>query len=149
MPSLDVLLFQLDELLLGLPVEPIQEVVRAVALSAVPGELSDYEGLINCRGAAVPVWDLRKKLGLPPKALMVSDRLILLEHQSRRFAVRADRSWELYSATESQFKPVTDVSPHTQIFQSVLEYGERLAFVLDFDQCLPDSPPHREALAQP
>lgn len=140
----DVLIFEIENVLLALPVEQVHEVVHAVALSKVPGHLSDYEGLLNYRGTPVLVFDLRRRLRLPARSMALSDCLILSNLPRHRLAFRADRSLELYAP--SRMKSSTDAGdiPHADLFHGLIEYGERLAFVLDPFRCLPQVPPSHE-----
>jgi len=57
----------------GVPIESVQEIVRVPdELTRVPKSPSFVEGVINLRGAVLPVVDLRRRLGLP--AVERSDR---------------------------------------------------------------------------
>ena len=133
----DVLIFQIEELWLGVPVGHVQEVVRAVAMSAVPGADVDYEGLINYRGHPVPVFDLRARLGLPPPPVALSDCLILFFGPERLLAVRADRALELAKVERSACRPVDDLALGRGVFAEALDYHDRLVLVLDPLQCRP------------
>lgn len=57
--------FVLDDLCLGLPVEDVQEVLRAQALTRIPLAPPAVQGLINLRGQIVTALDLRRVLSLP------------------------------------------------------------------------------------
>jgi purine-binding chemotaxis protein CheW len=62
-----VVVFQLGEGEFGVPIESVQEIVRVPeALTHVPKAPDFVEGVINLRGAVLPVIDQRKRLGLPP-----------------------------------------------------------------------------------
>jgi purine-binding chemotaxis protein CheW len=60
--------FHVDGALLGVEVDRVQEVVRAVALTPVPLAPAGIAGLMNLRGQIVSALDLRVRLGLPPRA---------------------------------------------------------------------------------
>jgi purine-binding chemotaxis protein CheW len=68
-----VVVFRLDKEEFGVPIESVQEIVRVPeALTHVPKAPPFVEGVINLRGAVLPVIDLRRRLGLP--AVERSDR---------------------------------------------------------------------------
>lgn len=68
-----VVVFRLDKEEFGVPIASVQEIVRVPEqLTHVPKAPSFVEGVINLRGAVLPVIDLRRRLGLP--AVERSDR---------------------------------------------------------------------------
>lgn len=61
-----MVVFHLDNGEFGVPIESVQEIVRVPeALTHVPKAPSFVEGVINLRGAVLPVIDQRKRLDLP------------------------------------------------------------------------------------
>lgn len=144
----DVLIFEIEDVLLALSVEYVQEVIPAVALSKVPGHLTDYEGLINCRGTPVLVFDLRKRLGLPARPMALTDCLILSNLAKHQVAFRADRSLELHRPTRTKSRPNAADVPQSDLVHGLVEYGERLAFLIDPFQCLPQTPPSPEGTSE-
>ena len=59
--------FLLDNLLLGIEVMNVQEVIRYQEMTAVPLASSVVRGLINLRGQIVTAIDMRARLGLPAR----------------------------------------------------------------------------------
>lgn len=58
--------FTLGDLLLGIEVERVQEVIRDQALTHVPRAPEMVKGLMNLRGQIVTAIDLRRRFGLSP-----------------------------------------------------------------------------------
>lgn len=68
-----VVIFRLAKEEFGVPIDSVQEIVRVPEdLTHVPTAPSFVEGVINLRGAVLPVIDLRRRLGL--RAFPPSDR---------------------------------------------------------------------------
>ena len=59
--------FHVGDLLLGMPVSAVQEVVDVEQVVPVPLAAADVSGLINLRGRIVVAVDVRASLGLPPR----------------------------------------------------------------------------------
>jgi len=59
--------FQLADLVFGIGVEAVQEVMRERELTPVPLASDVVGGLINLRGRIVTAIDLRRRLELPPR----------------------------------------------------------------------------------
>lgn len=60
--------FRLDDLLLGIEVQRVQEVIRPQPMTSVPLAPAGVQGLINLRGQIVTAVDLRHRLGMAPRA---------------------------------------------------------------------------------
>src|SRR5271170_1222411 len=60
--------FVVDELLFGVGVEKVQEVIRYQEMTRVPLAPPGVKGLINLRGQIVTAIDLRSRLGLCERA---------------------------------------------------------------------------------
>jgi len=60
-----VVVFRLDKEEFGVPIDSVQEIVRVPEeLTRVPKAPGSVEGVINLRGAVLPVIDLRRRLGM-------------------------------------------------------------------------------------
>ncbi|MFL5494727.1 MAG: chemotaxis protein CheW [Gemmatimonadales bacterium] len=64
--TIQLLTFELADRSFGLPSRLLVEVARAVSVAPLPGAPRIIEGVINVRGALVPVLDIRARFGLPP-----------------------------------------------------------------------------------
>lgn len=60
--------FRVAELLCGLEVSDVQEIVRYHEMTPVPLAPHGVVGLLNLRGEVVTAVDLRRQLGLPPRS---------------------------------------------------------------------------------
>jgi purine-binding chemotaxis protein CheW len=81
---------RLGEVTVGLPSMAVREIVRAVAITPLPGAPSIAEGAINVRGEIVPVIDVRHRLSLPARALDPDQLLVILSVNDRVLAIRVD-----------------------------------------------------------
>ena len=85
-----MLAFLLGESRCALPVNEIQEVLPVVALSPIPGQALPVEGMLNLRGAMIPVLDLRSCLGLPQIRWNSETRIIIVKTREARVGVVVD-----------------------------------------------------------
>lgn len=67
----------LEETRIALPVEAVDRVVRAVQVEQVPGGTGCLLGAIDVAGELVPVFAMRRLLGLPGQPLRADDRIVL------------------------------------------------------------------------
>ncbi|HZQ78978.1 MAG TPA: chemotaxis protein CheW [Acidimicrobiia bacterium] len=64
----------------GIPLETVVEVTRMVALAAAPAGQTWAAGLLDLRGAPVPVVDVAPRLGLTPQAPVLDRRIVVARH---------------------------------------------------------------------
>jgi len=61
-----LVIFRLNNEAYGINVAQVQSIIPLPDIVTIPGAPSFIEGVINLRGAVVPVVDLRTRFGLPP-----------------------------------------------------------------------------------
>jgi purine-binding chemotaxis protein CheW len=122
--KLETLLFELAGQRFAVPLSGVIELTRACALQSLPNAPGLVLGVLNLRGAIVPVLDLRRRFGLPETALEVSDYFVFAQVAERRVALRVDRllGIELLAAVPISEAPNLPVS---------LEYLSGVAAVAD------------------
>ena len=73
------LTFKLGDEQFAIPVSQVREVLDLTEITRVPTAPPYMRGVVNVRGSAIPVVDLRMKFGLPPIADSVNTRIVVLE----------------------------------------------------------------------
>jgi purine-binding chemotaxis protein CheW len=132
----ETLVFELAGRLYGLPASDVQELVRMVALTPPPPGLELVEGVINLRGAVVPVVDLRARLGLPPRPVDPSESLVIARRAGRLLAFRVDRPVELATLDAGDIESASVVEPGGGRASGVAKRPEGLVVLLDLGSLL-------------
>ena len=91
----ETLVFEVGGRRYGLAAFEVVELVRVVAVVRLPKAPEWIEGVVNLRGRVVPVIDLRARLGLPARAIELSDHLIVAQGRDFPIALRVDRALDL------------------------------------------------------
>jgi len=73
------LTFRLAEEIFGVPIEMVREVLDYVPITRVPGARDFLQGVVNLRGAVVPVADMRIKFGMSATVLSENSCIIVVE----------------------------------------------------------------------
>lgn len=71
--------FKLGDEVFAINVSQVREVLELSDITKVPTAPNYMRGVVNVRGAATPVVDLRQKFGLPTVADSVDSRILVLE----------------------------------------------------------------------
>ncbi|MHB8883586.1 MAG: chemotaxis protein CheW [Methylovirgula sp.] len=134
----------IDKEVFGLPVTMVREILDLCEISRLP-RMPDYVlGMIDVRGEAVPVLDLRLKLGLPEAPTSPATRIIVLEldlHSKRSMlGLRVDRVFEVTELDEEALEPPPNFGGRwrTECIAGVGRRGKTFVIVLDLSQLLAD-----------
>lgn len=73
------LTFTLDESLFALPIDKVREVLELSRITRIPRMPGFLRGVINVRGHAVPVADMRRKFELPESGDTVDTCIIIVD----------------------------------------------------------------------
>jgi purine-binding chemotaxis protein CheW len=103
-PTLLMAEVAVDDHRFALLASDVREVLRAAAISPLPGAPPAVAGLLNVRGALLAVYDLRVRAGLSQRPLRVSDHLVVAEAGGRSVVLAVDEVRAFLSV------PAADVS---------------------------------------
>jgi purine-binding chemotaxis protein CheW len=105
-PSFTFLTFDLDGQTVGISVAAVREILDLQPVTRLPNAPMHVEGVIDVRGASVPVFDLSPTLGLSAGPPGADSRLIVFERDGGRpFAVMADRVREVARIDPAAVEP--------------------------------------------
>jgi purine-binding chemotaxis protein CheW len=131
-----LLTFELDEQRFGLLMADVQEVVRVAAFARLPKAPQVIEGVLNFRGSAVPVLDIRARFRLPPRAVRTSDHLVVARAGKRMAAIRVDRVSDLIDVAAKDIEDVTAVTPHSDYVSGVAKLPGDIVLIHDLSTFL-------------
>jgi purine-binding chemotaxis protein CheW len=106
-----VVVFRLDKEEFGVPIESVQEIVRVPdELTHVPKAPPFVEGVINLRGAVLPVIDLRRRLGLTNLERSDRQRVMVFLIDGVRTGFIVDSVAEVLKIHKSAIEPAPTLS---------------------------------------
>ncbi|MFT5588650.1 MAG: purine-binding chemotaxis protein CheW [Bradyrhizobium sp.] len=112
-----VVVFVLGKEEFGVPIDSVQEIVRvAEAMTRVPKAPPAVEGVINLRGAVLPVMDLRRRLGLEQIERSDRQRIMVFLIDGVRTGFIVDSVVEVLKV----HKNTIEAAPHLSGEQSML-----------------------------
>lgn len=107
-----VVTFVADEALYAVPVDRVQEILDLRPVAPLPSTPAYLLGVIDLRGANVPVVDLRRLLGRPDTADTAQSRILVVQvaHESAQIVlgIKTDRVIEVTALDEPELKPLAE-----------------------------------------
>lgn len=98
-----VLTFTLDGEFFAMDIYSVREILDVSEITRIPQAPEFMLGVVNLRGNAVPVMDLRQRFGLPRAARTVNSRIIIMEQ------AQEDGSTQLIGALADSVKEVLEL----------------------------------------
>lgn len=119
----------------GVNILRVQEIIRPIAITRVPNAPPFVEGVINLRGRIIPVVDLRKRFGFPPREHDSSTRIVVVELHDKVIGFMTDAVKEVLRIERSVMEPPPDlaVGIDANYIQHVAKLEDRLLIMLDLD----------------
>jgi purine-binding chemotaxis protein CheW len=134
----------IDKEIFAVEVEQVHEILDICPISRVPNAPPYLMGMIDVRNRAVPIIDLRVKLGLPPVPLSPSTRIIVLDvlvgGRTLVLGLMADRVYEVTSLSEHAMEAPPDIGIRwrSQYIKGVGRRGDAFVIALDLAHLFSD-----------
>ena len=130
--------FRVGSELYALDIMNIREIIRPQKLTPVPKAPRFIEGVINLRGAVIPVADLRKRFDQPCPEENRKNRIIVCAVGGRIVGLLVDEVLEVRRCGRQDVAPAPQFlrGPEADFFLGVARRGDDLVMVLDLDRIL-------------
>ncbi len=130
--------FRVSDLLLGVEVTKVQEVIRYQEMTVIPLSPSVIEGLINLRGQIIIAIDTRRSLGLPRLEGDALPMNVVIHSGDAVVSLLVDDVGDVIDVPLNAFSTVPDNMPAQQreLISGVYDLSEGLMLVLDTAQLL-------------
>lgn len=138
------LTFTLGDEVFALDIASVREVLEYTTITKVPRTPESIRGVINLRGRAVPVVDVRLKFGMPETQRTVNTCIIIVE-------VRLGGEETVLGALADSVKEVMDIEPkdiepaprmgtsiRADFIQGIGKHGDDFIILLDIDKVFTD-----------
>ena len=103
--EIQLVCFRLDRGLYAADIMRVKEIVKPQQIAGLPHAPAFVEGVINLRGAVIPVVDLHKRFNLPSPVPDKKNRLLIVPLAGQTFGLKVDEVTEVISV------PVQDLQP--------------------------------------
>ncbi|CAB1369448.1 chemotaxis protein CheW [Denitratisoma oestradiolicum] len=125
--------FSLAEQRFALPVQWVEQVVRAVAVTPLPKAPPVVRGIIDFRGEVVPVMDIRQRLDLPSRPMALSDQIIIARASGRHIAFCVEAIIGVVEWDGADFVATNTIVSGVEFLDGVVRNQEGMILVYDPD----------------
>jgi len=128
--------FFVADLFFGVDVLNVQEVLRFQQMTPVPQAPGVIEGLINLRGQIVTAIDMRRRLGLPPRARDKPPMNMVVRTSDGAVSLLVDEIGDVLDMDAATYeRPPENLHPAArEVIRGVYKLQGRLLLVLDAER---------------
>lgn len=130
--------FKVGPEMYALDIMRIKEIIRPQRLTPVPKAPAFIEGVINLRGAVIPVVDLRKRFDQPVRSDNRSERVLICTLAGKVVGLIADEVTEVRRYTRQDVQPAPQFlkGKGSEYFLGVCRKDDELVMLIDLEKIL-------------
>lgn len=122
----------------GLDIASVEGIIKPVEITRMPQAPKYVEGVINLRGAVVPVIDLRKRFNLPPGEMNRDTRIVNVYMNTTKVGMIVDGVSEVIRLPEDAIEPPPPMVSGVDMsfIRGIAKLDDRLVTILDLNRIL-------------
>lgn len=134
--------FRLDNEEYAVWIRSVREIIRPTEITPIPRSPADILGIISLRGTIVPIFDLRRRLGLPRRESDPKSRIIVIVIDGAPVGMVVDQVTEVIMADPEELEPppTTMGEQEASFVTATLRHRERLLGVLHLERLVAIEP---------
>ncbi len=139
--SRQVLTFLLNGQDYGLELIKVQEIRGFTQITPIPNMPAHIKGVMNLRGAVLPVVDMRTKFGMPQAAYTKFTVIIIAHSAGKSVGLIVDSVSDVLSTSDASMQSPPDFGETTdaRFVQALIKSGDHLVVLLDLERLLTES----------
>jgi purine-binding chemotaxis protein CheW len=122
----------------GIDILSVREIRGWTPVTRIPQSPHYVLGVLNLRGAIVPVIDLRLRFGLAREDYNATTVTVIITVAGRQFGVVVDAVSDVIDVADNALRPVPDMGTtvDTEYLKGLTSIGDRMVLLLDADKLL-------------
>ena len=122
----------------GIDILHVEEIMKMVQITRLPGSPDVIEGIINLRGKVIPVMDIRMKMHLPRKEYDSDTRIIVTETRGETVGMIVDSVTEVLRIPSSLTEPPPDIISgiDSRFVSSIGKLENKMLILIDVEKLM-------------
>ena len=134
----DLLVFVVEKRHFAIHLEPVERVIRAVAVTKPVDSPGFIEGVIDFYGEIIPVINMRLRFSFPLQNLRLSDKFIIVSTSKRKLALIVDEVENVISPESQDLFDSKDIIKGLK-YINILRHDDGIIFIYDLESLLETS----------
>ncbi|MBP7281421.1 MAG: purine-binding chemotaxis protein CheW [Leptospiraceae bacterium] len=130
--------FSVSNEIFGIELVHVHEILRPVFITRIPNVEDYILGVVNLRGEIIPIVDLKKKFDQGFVEINKNTRIVVLEHNSKRFGLVVEEVKQVIKIVKSS---VSAINNHmSSSFNNMIDYvgrsGETIVLIVELKKLI-------------
>ena len=133
-----LVIFCLEKEYYGIHIADVESIIKMLPITRMPHAPQFVEGVINLRGAVLPVVDLRKRFGLNAQEADRQTRIIVTTLSGLKVGIVVDSVAEVITVSDSDIEPTPSMvtTMDSTFITGIAKINDRLIIMLDLTKVL-------------
>lgn len=127
------MVFSLDAGRYALPLAAVERIVRAVEITRLPAAPPIVLGAIDVQGRVLPVFNLRRRFGLPERDIEPGDQFLIARSANRTVVLVIDAAQDVLQSAASDTISSDTIAAGLEHIQGVIRLPDGLVLIQDLD----------------
>jgi purine-binding chemotaxis protein CheW len=138
--------FCLDDGRFALPLAAVDRIVRAVHVTPMPRAPGIVLGAIDVQGRVLPVFNIRRRFGLPERTVVPADQFLIAHTALRTVVLVIDAAQGVFEHAATGATETANIARELEHICGVMQLPDGLVLIHDLEQLL--SPDEARVLDQ-
>ena len=134
--SEEILTFTVDGRYFAIPLENIQRVINSVEVTIIPDLQENILGIVKIHSEIYPVFNFRKKLGLPEKDISLGDHFIIAKTTLINIIIIADKVLSVSTYDKQDLTVLKEYIYSNKEIKGVVSVNKDLTLIYDLETFL-------------
>jgi purine-binding chemotaxis protein CheW len=131
-----LVVFSLDDQRYALALATVQRSMRVVAITPLPEAPALVLGIVDLGGIVIPVIDTRRRFRHPPRAIRLSDQLLVATTPKRTVALLVDETKGVIEVSPESCAAAAEFLPGLSLGDGAVKLSDGLIWIHDLERLL-------------
>lgn len=128
--------FSLADQRYALHLDSVDKVARSVEVAPLPRAPEIVLGVVNVQGQIFPVFNMRKRFGIPDKKIDLTDQLIIARTKRRTVILLTDSVSGVIERSEQEVTKTEKIIPGMEYIEGIVKFEDGMIFIHDLNKFL-------------
>ncbi|CCK80064.1 chemotaxis protein CheW [Desulfobacula toluolica] len=120
----------------ALHLDAVDRVISSVEITRLPNAPDIVLGVVNVQGRVLPVFNIRKRFGIPDKEIDLTDHLIIAHTIRRTVILLTDSVNGVIECSEQEVTKTEKIIPGMGYIEGIVKFENGMIFIHDLNQFL-------------
>jgi len=134
--SVRLVVFRMDARRYALPLAVVERVVWAAEITLLPKAPSIVLGVIDVGGSVLPVFNVRRRFGLPEREIRPTDQFMIAQTTQRSVVLVVDEAQAVIERSPHEITRAAQIVPGLEQIEGVIKLDDGLVLIHDLGRFL-------------